>query len=291
MQQRHRPRRTPLVARLFRWGPNRVRTQLVKLEHEISSLAPHWNGHPAGRSSHAKKRRRRPGMIDDAVRRLSSLGNACKSWGRSVAVSLRNTVNATIRSAPVRPFPQKAAPDAHRRLSPKQSARKSVTLTGVLLAACFGLVSVCSILFVALFLQIREMKSEIALWKTELATTKMQLARSEKLAQEAATSNNQSPASTYSSGPFQPSLYLSEDERKNIRQFIKVLPPKPGAKRTIELGAEIPSSAAAYVPQELIDELPKLRGARYSIDQNGSIIMMSDGSSRADVIIEYQQPR
>jgi hypothetical protein len=45
--------------------------------------------------------------------------------------------------------------------------------------------------------------------------------------------------------------------------------------------------ALAPIPESLVDQLPKLRAARFSIDQDGAIIIIGAGSNRADVVIGY----
>jgi len=160
------------------------------------------------------------------------------------------------------------------------------------LAVCFGLVSICSILLVAALLQIRDMKSEIARWEQNLAGTKARLAKSQNLVQQL-IARDSTPAINHpqhaANQPQHAALTLSETDKKMIRQFIKFLPPKPGAKPKIQLGDEISSASSAPIPQALVDQLPKLRGARFSIDQDGTIVIVGEGSSRADALIARQQ--
>lgn len=80
-------------------------------------------------------------------------------------------------------------------------------------------------------------------------------------------------------------IMLSNDDRKLIRQFIKVLPPKPGAKQKIHLGDKISNYTSVPVPPSLVDQMPKLRGARFLLDQNGNIVIIGAGSARADAVV------
>jgi hypothetical protein len=73
-----------------------------------------------------------------------------------------------------------------------------------------------------------------------------------------------------------------------IREFIKVLPSKPGAQQKIQLGEEISDTPSTPVPESLVNRLPKLRGASFLVDQNGAIIIIGEGSKRADAVIEPQ---
>jgi hypothetical protein len=43
----------------------------------------------------------------------------------------------------------------------------------------------------------------------------------------------------------------------------------------------------APIPASLVDQMPKLRGARFSIDQDGAIIIIGEGSNRVDAVLSY----
>ena len=75
---------------------------------------------------------------------------------------------------------------------------------------------------------------------------------------------------------------------KAIRAFIKVLPSKPGSQQKIHVGDEMLDTRSAPVPEPLVKQLPKLRGAKFLVDQNGAIIIVGEGSNRADAVIEPQ---
>jgi hypothetical protein len=139
-------------------------------------------------------------------------------------------------------------------------------------------------LILTLFLQIRDLKTEIAQSKTEVAITKAQLGQLEKAAHQPAV-KEPTPAGKVQTAHLP--LSFSDADIKIIRQFIKVLPPKPGTPQKIHLGDEIRNMAVAPVPQSLIDQLPKLRGARFSIDQDGSIIISGEGSNQVDAVLSY----
>ena len=75
---------------------------------------------------------------------------------------------------------------------------------------------------------------------------------------------------------------------KAIRTSIKVLPPKPGAQAKIRVGEEVSDVRSAPVPESLSTQIPKLRGARFSIDDNGAIVLFAEGSNYVGAVIEPQ---
>jgi hypothetical protein len=44
----------------------------------------------------------------------------------------------------------------------------------------------------------------------------------------------------------------------------------------------------APVPESLVGRIPKLRGARFLVDDSGAIVIVGDGSNRADVVVDPQ---
>ena len=83
-------------------------------------------------------------------------------------------------------------------------------------------------------------------------------------------------------------ITLGNDDMKAIRASIKVLPSKPGAQQKIRVGDKISDVRSAPVPESLVNQMPKLRGAKFFVDQNGAIIIIGEGSNRADAVIEPQ---
>jgi hypothetical protein len=273
-----------------------LRSQLVKLEREISRLIGGRIVHRSHRAHLGKKRRQTAsaGYAKLARDRLSVVAASFKIYGRAIAGPLHKLL-AAIRRPSIRSIahkPRVAVSQKHAAPSNEKTIGKTINSTGVLLAVCFGLVSISSILLVAALLQIRDMKSEIARWEQNLAGTKARLAKSESLVQQLIARDPSRAINQPQHAANQPqhaALTLSEADKKMVRQFIKFLPPQPGAKPKIQLGDEISSRSSAPIPQELIDQLPKLRGARFSIDQDGTIVIVGEGSSHADVLIARQQ--
>jgi hypothetical protein len=83
-------------------------------------------------------------------------------------------------------------------------------------------------------------------------------------------------------------ISLSNDDIKLLRASIKVLPSQPGAQPKVQLGQEVSNISTVPVPGSLVGQIPKLRGARFLVDDNGAIIIIAEGSTRADVVIEPQ---
>jgi len=124
------------------------------------------------------------------------------------------------------------------------------------------------------------MNVEIALWKQKLALAQDQLSQLEKISQ-------QNIINKPTEAPAHVQITLSNDDMKVVRAFIKV-PSQRGAKRKIYVGQEISDATAVRVPESLVSQMPKLRGARFLADENGAIILIGEGSNRADAVIEPQ---
>jgi hypothetical protein len=73
-----------------------------------------------------------------------------------------------------------------------------------------------------------------------------------------------------------------------IRQFITVVPPRPGAQHDINIGDELRNLKTTPIPESLADALPKLRGATFAIGQDSAIIIVVAGSNRVDAVIPYR---
>jgi len=56
----------------------------------------------------------------------------------------------------------------------------------------------------------------------------------------------------------------------------------------IPSGQEISDAPTVRVPESLVSQMPRLRGARFLADENGAIILIGEGSNRADAVIEPQ---
>ena len=149
---------------------------------------------------------------------------------------------------------------------------------------CFGLLAICGTIIALLFLQIKDMKVEMTGIKQRLATTEAQLGRVEKNALQLVKES-----SIFEGPPRRAPIELGNDDMKAVRASIRVLPSKSGAEqRKTRVGDKISDTQSAPVPESLVTQMPKLRGAKFFVDQNGAIIIIGEGSSRVDAVIEPQ---
>jgi hypothetical protein len=154
------------------------------------------------------------------------------------------------------------------------------------ISICFGLLVCCGIVIATLFTQVREMQADIASLKLRLAgvdshVSRLELTAQQKIVKEAKIAETPPP-------PRRVPINLTNDDIKLIRASIKILPSQPGAQSKVQLGQEISNASTVPVPGSVVGQIPKLRGARFLVDDNGAIIIIAEGSNRADVVIEPQ---
>jgi hypothetical protein len=229
---------------------------------------------------------------------LSSIRNAVSGIRRKAAVVFCGTtrsVNSLIaftRKMDGRFLKKAGWPSSQSKLRPKAEAPRASVRSGIestALWACVGVVLTCGVLILFLVVQVRDLKAglasshrEVALLKTRLSSVESEQKRAE--ASVAARALLAAPSAP--SAPSTPVFALSDKDAKLVRQFIKILPPKPGSTATIRVGDQAKSFVSAPIPDGLMQEVPKLAGARFSIDQNGSIVIISQGSDKADAILQ-----
>ena len=264
-------------------APNAI-SKLIKLEREISGIAGRIRGGLDRSRSHLKKWR--TAIVKEIKQSLVVVIALFRQCRLAITTSARKLINVAIHtgSRPSVRTSNVVPPTATTvRKNPKTN-----TLEHLFISACLGLIGVSGVLILALFLQIRDMKAKIEQSEIELATNKAHLNRVEKLAQQAVATQQTSikePTPERKAQPPHLPLSFSEADIKIIRQYIKVLPPKPGSPQKIHIGDEIKDLAVAPVSESLIGQLPKLRGARFSIDQDGAIIIIGEGSNQVDAVL------
>jgi hypothetical protein len=191
-------------------------------------------------------------------------------WRKLITVGARPAPRAYEQQRPIK-----------RKIESKGKAAVRTNLLGsFLISICFGLLVICGMMIAILFLQIRDMNVEIALWKQKLALAQDQLSQLEKISQ-------QNIIKKPTEAPAHVQITLSNDDMKVVRAFIKV-PSQRGAQQKIYVGQEISDATAVRVPESLVSQMPKLRGARFLADENGAIILIGEGSNRADAVIKPQ---
>lgn len=244
-----------------------VGSGLAKLERTIGSIADRIRG--GADLSHVGVKSEIAKVGIGIKRQFNNVIGSSKTYGLAIAASGRKFLSMSAETV--------SLPSSQQTVTLK---RPKTGLSALLISVCFGLIAVCGIMIFVVSSEIRNMKAEIAQWQNELAATKTQLNQIEKVGRQ---QNN-----TVKVQSAHVPLAFNEAEIKVIRQFIKVLPPKPGAQQKIYVGDEISSTTLATVPDSLVDQIPKLRGAKFSIDQDGAIIIVGEGRNRADAVISYR---
>ena len=186
--------------------------------------------------------------------------------------------------------PRRYEPQAKEGKEAELKTRAPGRAGALAISICFGLLVCSGIVIATLFTQVRDMQADIALLKLRLAgvdshLNRLEVGRLEAIAQqkikEAKIAETPPP-------PRRVQISLSNDDIKLLRASIKVLPSQPGAQPKVQLGQEVSNISTVPVPGSLVGQIPKLRGARFLVDDNGAIIIIAEGSTRADVVIEPQ---
>jgi hypothetical protein len=151
-----------------------------------------------------------------------------------------------------------------------------------------AVVGVATLAGFAVYIQISTLKAEIAALKREAAATKEKLGKLEKGMADVATAQTDLVAAlsrTDTRGwPARGSMTLSDDEKRLVRSMIRVAPRAPGTAQTINVDDAIPSSALIPIPEQLMEKLPKLKGARFTVDRNGAIAIVGP-HGRVEIVI------
>jgi hypothetical protein len=257
--------------------------KLVKLEREVSSFVE--------RIRTRTRRPRRPPGKRTAIARLSG---AAEETLAAFSATLQASFFAVAASARklARIAIHGGSPVRVRRQSPTQPTTKTATASAaphgsagfgyLAVSAGIGLLIVCGTLILAMFLEMRDLKKEVGHLSTELAVTKMRLDQTEKAAERTIKEQAARAQAPH------PPMVISDADSKIVRQFIRVLPPPPGAQQKIHVGDAISNLTLAPVPDSLVGQLPKLRGARFTIDDDSSIALAGEGSNQVDAVLSYR---
>ncbi len=260
----------------YLWRPKRhrriVRAPKVKSKQAEPAMA-------SAESIRASADNRQTVVVPQSVtpRLVGRLTNAIEYWRKLITITAR-------------PAPRGYKPQAVERKDAELQGRAAGRLGALGISICFGLLVCCGIVIAMLFTQVRDMQADIALLKLRLAgvdshLNRLEVGRLEAIAQqkikEAKIAETPPP-------PRRVQISLSNDDIKLLRASIKVLPSQPGAQPKVQLGQEVSNISTVPVPGSLVGQIPKLRGARFLVDDNGAIIIIAEGSTRADVVIEPQ---
>jgi hypothetical protein len=271
-----RPRRVVRVPKL--------KSKLVKLEREIGSVADRISRERAARRPARKLKNPIPIFFRSTGRNL--LTTIKYGWHQALAAasSVRKVVTIGVRAAPAVRHPKAIAYQKRVIVSPRAKTESRNRVGLILASAGIGLMVLSGVIIALLFLQMKDMKTEIARWQQNLSATQTQLRQVEKAAQQKAESAAKAADARAQFSP----IVLGSEELKAIRASIKVFGPKPGVQAKIRVGEEVPGVKSAPVPESLTSQIPKLRGARFSIDDNGAIVLFAEGSNRVGAVIEPQ---
>jgi hypothetical protein len=143
--------------------------------------------------------------------------------------------------------------------------------------------------------QIKSLTAEIATLEKKLLPLKSQTANSQQ--PEKASSPNQAeqpvaatadktrpPAENRTPPSTMPSpLVLSPDEVRLVREYIKPAPSNGPAAAPIRVGDPV-TTGTIPLPAQLVDKVPRLLGARFTI-RNGTIVILKRDSRQADAVV------
>ena len=129
----------------------------------------------------------------------------------------------------------------------------------------------------------RQLGYDIADSHAQIRVLKERIARLEREAQPQRSANELASAPKLEKS----TLSLTREEERLVRQFIKVLPSQSSAAVTVQPGQPLGTMITAPLPDAIIEQIPRLSGARFSIDSSGAIIISGNGSSRVDAVVTF----
>ena len=146
----------------------------------------------------------------------------------------------------------------------------------------------------ALVREYRDLKTELATARSELAANRQRIARLEIWAAGMVSEQAQSHGGPVrlaegdsrlrNAAPDAP-IELLGDEVHLLREYIKVPPAPEGTTPTITLGGLVDEHRLLPLPPQIADRAPILMGARFTTDRNGAIIIVRRGSNRVNSIV------
>ena len=151
--------------------------------------------------------------------------------------------------------------------------------------------AICTVIFLAgagaafLLAQISGLRNEVTGVRRELTSAKDRIARLERKSEEPPFSQRFNELAQKQAEDRRPSLELSREEAQLVRDYIKLPPAQAGTASTIQIGAVVPPAMLMPLPQQVVEKVPKLIGARFATDRNGAIVIVRSGSRQADAVI------
>ena len=150
----------------------------------------------------------------------------------------------------------------------------------------FGILSIGILCGLTIYVQINGLKTELANVRREVTGVTNRVEKLNRDLAEIAAPNTVQTLPELPDNRARPRVFdLTGSDIQLIRQFVKVPPPQPGVAGKLVAGDVLPNSRVAPVPEPLVERLPKLRGAKFTVDLNSAIIISGPGSNRVDVVI------
>jgi hypothetical protein len=192
----------------------------------------------------------------------------------------------------------------------QQAGLRTRVLVKIGLAIIACLVAVMGISLGVIFGQLTNATTEVGLMRTGLSALNERLGRIEKTVEEARVNLTEliqnerrtvsvtpdrtvsvtpertvsvTPERTVSVTPERPvsvtpdmaaGFYVTEQEAKLIREFLKVPPKNANLAAKMALWMRLPAQATKPLPEVLMGKLEKLKGLRYAVDANNAIALI-----------------
>ena len=270
-------------------------SMLIKLEREIGLITNQIQ------RKMSSWRFKIPNQISRTARQeFAAFVNFWRVRGKSTAIQFQQLRDLVIREVSFSAKPLGKRPASKPAVSPNRvrpqfpkpvGAERAKIGAQAPIWICLGLVIVCVVVCLTLLIQMRSLTHEMLAVNRESAETKLRVDRLEKHEREISDIQSKSSsqnASVMHSPTQPPPLILRDTDITIIRQFIRVAPPPLDSKSQINVGDPSAGINATPVPEALSNALPQLRGAKFSTDQNSSIILIVAGSERVDAVIAYR---
>jgi hypothetical protein len=177
-----------------------------------------------------------------------------------------------------------------RRHLERENPRLTVSATRASVGpAIFALLTLLVIMVcvgaIAALIQIKSLKTEIAVLQKEVVPLRDQLHKFEQAeaSKGQPVKQDEERKASSSENPHPAKLTLSQDQIQLIREYIKPAPTAGATAPPVNVG-DVYNGSSIPLPSSLTDKLPNLVGARFAI-RNGFIIIMRAGSHNADAVL------
>lgn len=145
-----------------------------------------------------------------------------------------------------------------------------------------------------IYIQIGDLKTDLAVLKTNVANVGDRLTKIEGGNNEIRTDQRQvlttlgrieNRQQRDTGGGVVAGLYLTEIQAENIRRFLNT-PARTDTRANFHVGLQLPDGVAKPLPDDLVAKIaPQLKGANYAIDSNNAIALTLPGTNVIFAII------